>query len=89
MNTFLISFSLNNEELQQNILKEIQSFDMWARVLPYTWILKSPETAGEIRTKLSSSINGDGKILVMRITNTSWATYDILKEVTDWMKQNV
>ena len=62
---------------------------MWARVLPTTWILKSSESVGDIRSRLSKSINGEGKILVVKVTNAAWATYDVLAEVTDWMKKNV
>lgn len=90
MNTFLISFTLNNDnDDYARITELIRNASMWARVLRNTWIIKSMDTASEIRSRLSNAIEGEGQIIVIKVTNAGWASYDINQDVTDWMKKNV
>lgn len=90
METYLVCFILNNEEVDYDkITGRLKEFDLWARPLPNVWIVRSNEAISQIRSQLAQSINGEGRIMVIKISGASWATYDIINEVTDWMKQQV
>ena len=90
MDTYLISFVLNNHERDyEQISSSIRSYPKWARVVYNTWLVRSENKATEIRSNLAASINNEGHILVMKVSKAGWATYAIGNDVTEWMKENV
>lgn len=90
MNTFLVVFTLHNTDRDyMTVANHLRNYHMWARVLENVWIVKSDDSASNIRSQLSVAINGDGNIAVFKITETAWASYDINQSVTDWMQRNV
>lgn len=92
MNTFLISYDLGSPESRSDytsISKHIKNlYDNWAHPLQSVWIIKSEKDAGEVRNDIKSVLDLNDKLLVVELTN-NWGTYNILKEVTDWMKNNM
>ncbi len=90
MNKFLISFTLNNSERDYNTIRDsIMTYAKWARVSPHTWLIKTDDKMTDIRTRLASSINNEGHILVVKVTNSDCATYAIGIDVTGWMRENM
>lgn len=90
MKAFLISFTLNNSERDYNAISEvIRSYAKWARISSQTWLIKTEDKITDVRTRLASSVNNEGHILVIAVTGASWATYAIGKDVTNWMRENL
>lgn len=90
MKTLLISFTLNNSDRDYNSISEtIRSYPKWARLLSNTWIIRTNDKIVDVRSRLSSTINEDGRILVIDVTNSGWATYAIDSDITHWMKENI
>lgn len=89
MNSFLVVFTLNDDNDYEIAADFLRSHRMWARVLRNAWIVKSVDSASDIRSELSNRINGAGQIAVFKITDAAWASYDITPEVSDWMQRNV
>lgn len=90
MDSYLISFHLNNQNDYNQVSERIRSYPKWARVIENVWFVQSDSKLTDIRESISSLINGNGgSVLVMKVNNDAWGTYAVDKEVTDWMKENI
>jgi len=92
MNTILISYDLGVPETYidyinlANHIKSLYSF--WARPVKSVWIIKTFDTAEQVRDKLMSILDQNDKLIVVGVTG-NWGTYNVSKEVTEWMKTNL
>lgn len=90
MESFLISFHLNDQGDYAKVSEQIRSYPKWARIVDNVWIVLSDNKLTEIRESISSLIDSKGgSVLVVKVTHAAWATYSVEKEVTDWMKENI
>lgn len=89
MNTYIVILKLaSNEDLYLNLVAFLKSRVSWARPTPGTWIIKTANSAGEIRDAIKSRIGSQDSVLVVKAGGT-WATSSISKAVTDWMKEHL
>lgn len=92
MKTFLISYDLGVPETHSdytvlfNHLKSLYS--SWARPVKSVWIIKSDKDAEQIRDEIKAVLDSNDKLIVVEMSG-NWGTYNISKEVTDWMKNNI
>ena len=92
MKTFLISYDLGVPETHSdyvslsNYLKSL--YTLWARPVKSVWIIKSDKDAAQIRDEIKLALDSNDKLIVVEISG-NWATYNISKEITDWMKNNI
>ena len=42
-----------------------------------------------LRNILSNRIKGEGQILVVEVSNSKWAAFNVDEDVAEWMKKNV
>ncbi len=90
MRTYLITYLLDDSSTTYSkISSSIKKYPNWAKVFARTWLITSKDRPSEIRDNLSSSIDGEGKILVIEITSSAWASYSIDKIITSWIKENL
>ncbi len=92
MKTFLISYDLGAPETHidySHLSQHIKNiFRLWAKPLKSVWIVKSEKTVSQIRDELKTMLDHNDKLIVVELSAT-WGTYNISKEVTDWMKNNI
>lgn len=89
MKTYLISYDLiKPESLPEYIrlINTIKSATYWAKPLKSVWLVKTTLTSAQIRDELRKVTDANDKILVIEVTN-NWASFNLPKEVTDWMQQ--
>ncbi|MFA6550818.1 MAG: hypothetical protein WCT36_05730 [Candidatus Gracilibacteria bacterium] len=60
----------------------------WARPVKSVWIVKSDKDAGAIRDEIKTVLDSNDKLIVVEVSG-NWGTYNVDKEVTDWMKNNI
>lgn len=92
MNTLLISYDLVLPETYEDyklLIQYIKSYSSWAKPLQSVWLVKTTKTPGQVRDEIKAKIDSNDKVLVMDVTKTGWATFNVSKEVTDWMKENL
>ena len=90
MDSYLISFHLNNSDDYNQVSERIRSYPKWARVMSNVWFVKCDSKLTDVRESISSIINENGgSVLVIEVNNDAWGTYAVDKEVTDWMKENI
>ena len=91
MKTYLVSYDLvGNETITdyKKLIEMIKTSTYWAKPLKSVWLIKTTLSAAEIRNKLKTVTDNNDKILVIEITN-NWASYNLSKDVTDWMQEGM
>ncbi|MDD5083603.1 MAG: SinR family protein [Candidatus Moranbacteria bacterium] len=92
MKIFFISYDLGGPEaysdyvILSNHIKGL--FEFWAKPVKSAWIVKSNKSAGQIRDEIKIKLDSNDKLIVIEIAK-DWGTYNIAREVTDWMKRNI
>ncbi len=90
MNTFLVTYTLDNStESYDAISSRLKRYPNWAKLFARVWIIRTSRSSKRIRDELSDVIEGKGKIVVINITDSAWATYKIPDNILDWMKENI
>ncbi|HBH46872.1 MAG: hypothetical protein A2445_05655 [Candidatus Jacksonbacteria bacterium RIFOXYC2_FULL_44_29] len=92
MSTLLISYDLGLPETYEDyklLIQYIKSYSSWAKPLQSVWLIKTTKTSAQVRDEIKAKIDSNDKILVVDVTKTGWATFNVSKEVTGWMKENL
>lgn len=92
MKTFLISYDLGVPETHSDytaLFNRIKSlYLLWARPVKSVWIIKSDKDVAQIRDEIKLTFDLNDKLIVVELSG-NWGTYNIPKEVTDWMRNNM
>lgn len=92
MKSYIIILQLGYPETSYTaLINYIKSASLWAHPMNNVWIIKTPKTSAEIRDGVALNINiglGD-KVAVIAVQSADWATNNVDKAVTDWMKNNM
>ena len=85
MTLYLISYDLMNHKTfgqYEKLMDELQISEA-RKILIAGWILKSSETAIQIRDRLRKLIHRDDRLLVTQISDTNWASWAVLTSIND------
>lgn len=91
MKTYLISYDLIKPESSPDyvrLINTIKTATNWAKPLESVWLVKTTLSSAQIRDELRKVTDANDKILVIEVTN-NWASFNLPKTVTDWMKQGM
>lgn len=92
MNTFLISYDLGLPETYDDyklLIQYIKSYPSWAKPLQSVWLVKTTKTVAQVRDEIKTKVDSNDKVLVIDVTKTGWGSFNLSKDVTDWMKNNL
>ena len=90
MNTLFITYTLEDyDDTYKKISKQLKSYSNWAKLFQRAWIIQTTKSTRQVRDELAEVIENKGKIVVINITDSGWATYKINSEITKWMKENI
>ncbi len=96
MNTLLIIYEVGQltQLLNQRLIQYLQGTGMWARISTNIWLIKTTTNAvqarDDLRSILSSGMHaGTDKFVVINVTKSDWASFNLPPEVSDWMKFNI
>ena len=90
MSTFLVTYTLDDStESYNEISSRLKRYPNWAKLFARVWMIKTSHSSKEVRDELSDAIEGKGKIVVINITDSAWATYKVQGNILDWMKENI
>ena len=88
MKTYLITYELKtNRYNYQNLFDAIRSYTAWGRINESTWIIKTSQSALEIRNFLNNYLDYNDSIFVI-ITNKEAAWNNVMAS-NDWLKNNL
>nr|WP_044347880.1 hypothetical protein [Raoultella ornithinolytica] len=87
MARYIVTYDLVNRRDYSPLINKIKTYRSWAHPLESVWIIITNDTSEQIRDVLSSYIDGDDKLLVMKTTfGASWIGLN--KDVSEWIKNN-
>lgn len=90
MKSYLVTYSLKSYTKHYTPLSErLKRFPRWAKLFQRTWVICSSLPVGKIRTILSNTIEDEGRIFVVEISDSHWAALNIDDRVVEWMKENI
>ena len=90
MNTLFVTYTLNDSTADYPILSsKLKSFPDWVKLFNRAWIIKTRRSSRIVRDELDDIIGSRGKIVVINITDSPWATAQIDEEILLWMKRNI
>lgn len=81
MNKFIILFEGQNADF----VEKVKRLGNWARITSQAYAIVCGRTAVEIRDELRID-DKSNRLLVIDITNSSWASTNLPLAVTNWMK---
>lgn len=67
------------------VVSKIKQHYSWARLNNCTYCIKTNKSTEQIRDELSMLGNG---VMVIDITNSTWKSYLIDQQVTEWLKND-
>lgn len=77
-----------DDSILQSIVDAIKRNGAWARLNTTSYCINRDNmNAAEIRDNLSSGLQGEFRLFVVDITNSSWGSYGLPVEVTNWLKE--
>ena len=90
MKSYLIVYQLSlPESTYANLITYLKTAPKWARPCNSTWFIKTTLEAAKVRDGIKERMNQNDKVLVTEVKITHWGTFNISKEVTEWMKTNL
>ena len=91
MSIYLIILQMSNEDRRLQMVHCIKEDRQWARITDNVWCVKENEITktADMRENLNSKlqIQSSEKLMVLNITKSAWASYNLPKEVADWLKE--
>lgn len=88
MSRLLVIFEVE-KELRTSLIEQLKKLGSWARITANTWcVLSDDKNTIIIRDTLKDAVGDNGRLFVVNITDSAWASFRIPKEVTDWLKDN-
>lgn len=90
MKSYIVVLKLNfSEDTYLNLINYFKTASYWAKPLPNVWFIKTNRMSSELRDGIMSRITNTDKVLVIAVNNSDWASYNLDKVITDWMKSDL
>lgn len=87
MARYIVTYDLVNRKDYSPLLNKMKSYKSWAHPLESVWIIKTNETASEIKESISNFLSENDKLLVMKTTQgASWS--GLSSSISKWIKNN-
>lgn len=68
MNSFIISYDLNNEKDYSKLITKIESYPNAAKINKSVWFINSQNKSSEIRDNLVNYIDSDDSLFIAKLT---------------------
>jgi hypothetical protein len=87
MSVYMISYDLiDNSKDYDDLYEGIKSYGTWWHHLESVWMIETKEKTSQIRDKLMNKLSDNDKLFVVKLQG-GWASYNIKKSGTDWLKE--
>jgi hypothetical protein len=89
MKTYIVGYDLNKSgQDYSNLIAEIKTYKHWWHHLDSTWIIKTDDSAADIRNNLRRHIDKNDELLVAALTGESaWLGFS--DKGGQWLKDNI
>lgn len=88
-NCFVIGYDLNDPgQNYDELIDAIKDYGTWWGHLDSTYIVKTSDSASDIRDDLKQYLDSNDEILVAKLSG-AWATYGVNDSGTGWLYDNM
>lgn len=91
MSIFLVILQISDSNRQSQMVSFIKENRPWARITQNVWCIREEDgkKTADIRDALNSKLplQSSERLMVMNISQSTWASYNLPKEVADWLKE--
>lgn len=88
MYSYAISYDLNKTKDYEAVHDKIRAYGTYAKVLESFWVVKSSQTAEQIRDNVGSVIDSDDELFVAKLTGAA-AWRGLGSKTSEWLKDNL
>ena len=76
------------EPLKEQVISRIKERWQWAKITPDVWCIVSHNSCFDIRDELCVGLKSEDRILVVDITDSSWASRNLPDQISTWLKND-
>jgi len=87
MKQYVVIFDNVTAEKRDAVINKIKSFGAWARISETVWYLRTNSSITAVRDAIFPEGNDECRVFVVEVTSAPWASYNLSREVTDWLKE--
>lgn len=90
MRTMLVGYDLNRRgQNYPGLYEALKAVPLWWHYLDSTWLLRTEESAAQLRDRLSPHIDAGDELLVIDVTNpeAAWSGFD--QRASQWIRDNL
>ena len=85
-----VNYDLNKTgQNYDGLIEYLTSIGAWAKPLKSSFLVDTNLSVSEVRDGAAKHIDSNDCLLVMRVDGDNWASWGLLAEVTDWMKERI
>ncbi|WP_434315994.1 hypothetical protein [Leifsonia sp. P73] len=90
MAVYWVNYDLNKSgQDYSKLIDYLKSHDGWAKPLKSSFFVKTTMSAGELRDGIKKHVDSNDAVAVVGVGGKGWATFNVSKEVNDWLRKNV
>lgn len=90
MSTLLIGYDLNSPGKDYaDLITRIKNHGAWWHHLDSTWLIVTDLTAKQMRDDLSAYVDSNDELLVIDVSDDSWAGTGFQPRAYDWLTNNL
>lgn len=71
------------------LIDYLKSHQSWAKPLKSSFFVKTSLTTSQMMDGIRQHIDGNDVVVVVDVTSDNWTSYNVPKDVADWMKSNI
>lgn len=85
-----VNYDLNKSgQDYTKLIEYLKSHQSWATPLKSSFFVKASLTTSQLVDGIHRRIDGNDVVVVVEVTSQTWASYNVPKDVADWMKTNL
>jgi hypothetical protein len=90
MSTLLVGYDLNRPgQNYSELIEFLKSHSGWWHCLDSTWLVSTNKTVTQLRDEIKRHIDSTDEVLVIDVSNDSWASFGFNEEGTNWLKTHL
>lgn len=90
MSVHWVNYDLNKTgQDYAKLIAYLKSHQSWAKPLKSSFFVKTTLTSMELLEGIMEHIDANDAVVVVTVTNSSWASIRISSEVNEWLQENL
>jgi hypothetical protein len=85
-----VNYDLNKSgQDYEKLIAYLKSHNSWARPVRNSFFVDTNLSAGELRDGIKTVVDGNDSVMVVTVTGQGWGSFNVPKEVTDWLRAHL